>query len=498
MHQIGKTIQKRYYLLGILGEGGSGITYHAKDIQNKENVALKALSLQYLQDWQAIDRFEREAKILEQLNHPAIPRYLDYFQIDTKSDRYFYIVQELAPGRALDRWIAEGWRVTETEVKAIAKQILEILVYLHDLSPPVIHRDIKPQNLIRREDGKIFLVDFGAVQQTYQSTLARSSTVVGTFGYMAPEQFIGQAVPATDLYGLGATLLFILTHRSPADFPTEGLKLEFRDRVPTSPEFGEWLEKLLEPDLGDRFENPKQALKALLSPKIQTARSPVFKRRKNRAILALGITTVLAIGYVYRYAFLSSLGFTPEPFYKAILDGNIETLQYYLDRGIRVNTRDMLGSSPLHWSVTNQHADVILLLIQHGAKLDKTYPTDNHQVLHIAVQQETIDIAKLLVEHGADVNARDDLGRTPLHSAIYKPDVRSAFYYGMQGTSTQPSSEIIALLLQNGADANARDSSNMTPLDYATRVRVKELEIVDDVENLLYSYGAEPRQHDNQ
>ncbi|MBP0018412.1 MAG: ankyrin repeat domain-containing protein [Cyanobacteria bacterium SBLK] len=485
MHQIGETIQKRYYLLGVLGEGGSGITYHAKDIKNKENVALKALSLKYLQDWKALDRFEREAKILEQLEHPAIPRYLDYFQIDRSGDRHFYIVQELAPGQSLESLVAGGWQTSEREVKEIAKQILEILVYLHELSPPVIHRDIKPQNLIRREDGKIFLVDFGAVQQTYQSTLARSSTVVGTFGYMAPEQFIGQAVPATDLYGLGATLLFILTHRSPADFPTERLKLNFRDRLSVAPEFGIWLEKLLEPDLGDRFSHPRQALKALLNPKIQTARSSVFKRRKNRAILVLGITTILICGYIFRYTLLSSLGFTPEPFYKAILDGNTEKVQYYLERGIRVNTRDMLSSSPLHWSVTNQHPDIVRLLIQYGAKLEDTYSRDDHRVLHIAVQHQIPETTQLLLEQGADINARDNLGRTPLHSAIYKPDVRNSFYYGMQNIPREPSLNTIALLLQNGADVNARDLKNMTPLDYALQVDAKK------VENLLRSYGAE-------
>ncbi len=81
----------------------------------------------------------------------------------------------------------------------------------------------------------------------------RGSTVVGTYGYMAPEQFRGQAVPTTDLYGLGATLLFLLTHRSPAELPTDRLKIDFRSRVQISEDFADCLEKMLDPDVEERF-----------------------------------------------------------------------------------------------------------------------------------------------------------------------------------------------------------------------------------------------------
>ncbi|MEQ8960920.1 MAG: serine/threonine-protein kinase, partial [Coleofasciculus sp. C2-GNP5-27] len=188
-------------------------------------MALKALSLHHTGDWKQIELFEREAKVLAQLNYPTIPRYLDYFQVETSEDRAFYIVQELAEGKSLADLVKNGWRTNESGVRQIATQVLETLVYLHQLNPPVVHRDIKPQNLIWGKEGKIFLVDFGAVQDTVRSTFAKGSTIVGTYGYMAPEQFRGQAVPATDLYGLGATVVFLLTHRCPSDLPTERLKI---------------------------------------------------------------------------------------------------------------------------------------------------------------------------------------------------------------------------------------------------------------------------------
>lgn len=202
-HHPGEIIAQRYEIVRVLGQGGIGVTYAAIDLQSNQQVALKALSLRRLNDFKVLDLFEREARTLEQLNHPAIPRYLNYFQIDQSDNRSFYLVQQLAEGQTLTTLVETGWRPTEAEVKQIAIQILTILVYLQELTPPVIHRDIKPQNIVYREDGQVVLVDFGAVQDTYHNTMTGGSTVVGTYGYMAPEQFRGQAVLSTDLYGVG-------------------------------------------------------------------------------------------------------------------------------------------------------------------------------------------------------------------------------------------------------------------------------------------------------
>ena len=263
LHQPGDLIKERYRILEILGKGGISITYKALDEQINQPVAIKGLSLRQTQDWKIIELFEREARVLQNLNHPAIPNYLDYFQTDTNEDRYFYIVQEVASGQSLAEWIKQGGRPSETEVRNIAQQILDILIYLHQFNPPVIHRDIKPQNIIRQSDGKVYLVDFGAVKDTYRQTMTAGSTVVGTYGYMAPEQFRGQAKPATDLYGLAATLLFLLTHTSPADLPEKRLKIDFRPAVDISSDFADWLDKMLEPATDDRFETAKEALAVL-------------------------------------------------------------------------------------------------------------------------------------------------------------------------------------------------------------------------------------------
>ena len=159
--------------------------------------------------------------------------------------------------------MTKGWHPTEAEVKQVAIQILEILSYLHQLNPPIIHRDIKPENLILQSDGKIFLVDFGAVQDIYRQTISFSGTFVGTIGYMPPEQLQGKAYCASDLYSLGGTLLYLLTHRSPDELPQKRMKIDFRSCVKISPEFADWLEVILEPMWEDRFQSATEALNVL-------------------------------------------------------------------------------------------------------------------------------------------------------------------------------------------------------------------------------------------
>lgn len=263
LHQPSTIIGDRYRIVAPLGQGGFGTTYEAEDLTNYKRVALKAISLRDLEDWKGLELFEREANILAKLNYHAIPKYLDYFYIDTADDRRFYLIQELVGGQSFSELVKKGWYPSQGEIKEIAFQILDILEYLHQLNPAVIHRDIKPQNLIINSKGIVFLVDFGAVKDVYRNTLSYGETFVGTFGYMPPEQFQGQAFCASDLYSLGATLLFLLTHRSPADLPHQRLKIDFRSSVHISQHFADWLEKMLEPAVEDRFQSFEEAIDAL-------------------------------------------------------------------------------------------------------------------------------------------------------------------------------------------------------------------------------------------
>jgi eukaryotic-like serine/threonine-protein kinase len=282
MNNIAMFLENRYRILDLLGEGGCGKTYHALDEERQTEVAVKVLNLRGMSDWKILELFEREAKVLAQLEHPAIPRYLDHFRTEVAGDEAFCLVQAIAPGRSLASWVESGYIFNGIELQNIASQILEILIYLQAFTPPIIHRDLKPQNLIWSESGDIYLVDFGAVRDTYHLTVTGGSTIVGTYGYMAPEQFRSQAVLATDLYGLGATLLYLASGQDPADFPIKQMKIDFRDalsdrlhhRAKIPPNFSNWLDGLLEPIPEDRYRSAARALAALNGKNTVKTRHP--------------------------------------------------------------------------------------------------------------------------------------------------------------------------------------------------------------------------------
>ncbi|MEQ1508444.1 MAG: thioredoxin domain-containing protein, partial [Myxococcota bacterium] len=156
------------------------------------------------------------------------------------------VVQEFVDGVDLRAELATR-RYTAPEVLQIAAELLDVLVYLHGLSPPVVHRDLKPANVMRRADGRLVLLDFGSVRDSIRDLDLGGSTVAGTFGYMAPEQLVGDASPMSDLYGLGALMVHLLSRVEPQKMAAvQGLQWEGRVAVPAG--VHELLGDLLEPD----------------------------------------------------------------------------------------------------------------------------------------------------------------------------------------------------------------------------------------------------------
>ncbi len=265
-----ETVADRYRIIRLLGRGGFATTYEAEDLGSGQRVALKELRLAGVDHWQAVQLFEREARVLRAIDHPRVPAYLDFLAPDEGGGGAagfdFVLVQTLAPGRTLERLCAAGWRPGEAELIGVIRQILETLDDLHRMAPPVIHRDIKPGNIVRTDDGKVMLVDFGAVRDRLASQTTTAGSFVGTPGYMAPEQLQGQAAPASDLYGLAATAVRLLTGRHPSELPHRRLKLDFRAASAPSPGLAAWLDRALEPAPEDRFPSARAALAALAAP----------------------------------------------------------------------------------------------------------------------------------------------------------------------------------------------------------------------------------------
>lgn len=266
-------LHERYQIQRQLGHNAGRRTLLAQDLHTQELVVLKILSFNSDFRWDDLKLFEREAETLKSLSHPAIPHYLDSFELDLPDCRGFALVQSYIDAISLQEWIKRGRTFSELEVKQIAKALLNVLSYLHDRYPPVIHRDIKPSNILLTSDrsahqvGDVYLVDFGSVQTAVRET--GTMTIVGTYGYMPPEQFSGRAFPASDLYSLGATLIYLVTGTHPADLLQEDLQLQFEPTTQLNPNFVQWLQQMTHPNRKQRLTSARLAMQALEQPFVQ-------------------------------------------------------------------------------------------------------------------------------------------------------------------------------------------------------------------------------------
>ncbi len=233
----------RYAVHGVLGEGAQGITYDASSVDGRR-VAIKRFDVRGAKGWKDVELAEREARVLATLDHPLLPRYIEHFE----EDGALYLVMEKVEGETLEALRQRHGALPEDEVRRFLACADRALSYLHGRGSPVVHRDVKPRNVIRRPSGDYVLVDFGAVSELLFRRGA--STVVGTIGYMAPEQLQGRALPATDVYAVGATAVAALSGREPDSLPHQGLRVDVRAALAgrASAEMIASLERMLEPD----------------------------------------------------------------------------------------------------------------------------------------------------------------------------------------------------------------------------------------------------------
>ena len=259
----GTVIGKRYVLQRPIGKGGSAVSWLAEDQQTGKRVVVKLLSFSRMEDWKGLELFNREATVLRNLHHPGIPEYLDSFPSGTGKKTGLVLVQEYVEGMNLQDRVASAWRGTEMQICRIAERLVESVSYIHSLRPPIIHRDINPRNVIIREDGAVFLVDFGGVQDALRVAENASHTIIGTPGYMPMEQFVGRATVRSDLYAVAAVILFLLTHKDPQDLPVKDMKIDVPSIIDVSPGLAAVLDSWLEPDESKRTLAPETAVRYL-------------------------------------------------------------------------------------------------------------------------------------------------------------------------------------------------------------------------------------------
>jgi len=303
MFKTQQVIAERYQLQQKLGECSIRQTWLAQDLEADILVVIKLLAFGDRTQWNDIKLFEREAQILQQINHQFIPQYRNYFTLELPST-WFVLVEQYIPGRSLQLILEKGKIFSQAEVNGIAKKLLNILEYLHQFNPQVLHRDIKPSNIILGENKEIYLVDFGSIQNQMPAE-GKSFTIVGTYGYTPLEQFGGRAVAASDLYALGVTLIHLLTGIPPAELPQKDLQIQLSDclvrqkhRLKVTKHFATWLTKITHFSVERRFNNATQARRAIdfSFPELPfVARKGIEKSSKIRLIL--GLVALLAGTY---------------------------------------------------------------------------------------------------------------------------------------------------------------------------------------------------------
>ena len=277
----GAILQNRYEVIKVLGVGGMGAVYLTQDLRFtgvKRFCALKEM-ISSTPDPHvrrlAVESFKREANLLAQLRHPGIPHIIDFFTDNIRS----YLAMEYVEGEDLENVLdsTEGM-LKEDIVLDWAIQVCDVLIYLHNQTPPIIFRDLKPSNVMLREDNKIALIDFG-IAKAFES--GQKGTMIGTEGYSPPEQYKGIAEPAGDIYALGATLHHLLTKRDP--------------RLEPPFTFHEEPVKLLNPAISDQTSAViMQALEYDITKRFSTARS--FKDALEAALKGEGDSPAKAAG----------------------------------------------------------------------------------------------------------------------------------------------------------------------------------------------------------
>ncbi|MGD2182360.1 protein kinase domain-containing protein [Lusitaniella coriacea] len=286
-----------YEIERLLGQNrmGGRVTYLAVECGSQHPVVIK--QFQFARSgasWSDYRAHERELTLLQQLNHPQIPKYLDSFETPDG----FCLVQEYKPAPHLecDR------PLSPSRVKQIAVAVLEILAYLQQQDPPIIHRDIKPENLLiePQEPFQTYLIDFGFARPDGSDTAA-SSVVKGTLGFMPSEQLFNRPLtPASDLYSLGMTLICALTGTPSTEagqLIDDANRVKFRHLLPQlNLQFAAWLEKMVAPSLKHRYPNAVVAITAL--------RSLDLKRRRLKpvaisSLAAFSAIIVAGLGWMY-------------------------------------------------------------------------------------------------------------------------------------------------------------------------------------------------------
>ncbi|MCR5041750.1 MAG: serine/threonine protein kinase [Clostridia bacterium] len=327
MAQIGQVIDGKYEILAEIGRGGMSVVYLAMDKRLNKQWAIKEFRKDKNDEAKqmALEALLKEANLMKKLDHPTLPRIVDI--IDEKVN--VYIIMDYIEGENLSKVLDEYGAQDQENVIEWAKQIADVLDYLHTRTPPVIYRDMKPANIMLRPDGTVRLIDFGIARE-YKEGKAGDTQNIGTRGYAAPEQFgdRGQTDARTDIYSFGVTLYHLVTGQNPAEPPYEIYPI--RRWNPELSSGLEWLiSKCTQLNPKDRFQSCSEILYVLEN----LEKFEDEYRRKQRSRLSVFLTTailtvVFTLGTVFSY-----LGYMRDNVnqFRNLIDNDNRSVENYLE-----------------------------------------------------------------------------------------------------------------------------------------------------------------------
>lgn len=292
MLTIGSVIDGKYKILNKIGQGGMSVVYLAMNEKANKQWAIKEIRKDGVKDFQVVKQsLIVETDLLKKLDHPNLPSIVDIIE----DDNTFLIVMDYVEGRSLEKELEEYGAQRQDKVIEWAKQLCDVLIYLHSRKPPIIYRDLKPENIMLRPDGKVMLIDFGTAREFKERNVS-DTVCLGTVGYAAPEQFGGQGQTdaRTDIYGLGATLFHLLTGQSPCEPP-----YEMRPIREIRPELSSGLEKIIlkcvEKDPAQRYQSCEELLYDIEN---YDKFDDMYRKKQKRRLFAFSLTLVLSAAFL--------------------------------------------------------------------------------------------------------------------------------------------------------------------------------------------------------
>lgn len=291
MLEIGSLVDGKYKILNKVGQGGMSVVYLAMNEKANKQWAVKEVRKDGVRDFEVVKQgLVAETDILKKLSHPNLPSIIDV--IDT--DESFIIIMDYIQGNSLNKALEEFGAQPQENVIIWAKQLCDVLNYLHTRTPAIIYRDMKPANIMLKPDGNVTLIDFGTAREYKEKNLA-DTTCLGTVGYAAPEQFggMGQTDARTDIYCLGATLYHLVTGMNPCEPPYEIKPI--RD---INPSLSAGLEKIIlkccQRDPNDRYQSAAELMFAL---EHYLEEDEDFKKKQKKKLTTFIVMLVLSLAF---------------------------------------------------------------------------------------------------------------------------------------------------------------------------------------------------------